>query len=286
MIVLILALLGLCLGSFVNALVWRLRQQELTSKKSKVESRKSKESAIHPSRYSILWGRSMCPECKHELAAKDLVPVLSWLSLGGKCRYCQKPINWQYPLVELSTAALFVFSYVFWPDGFSGAGLLQFVLWLVFLTGFMALVVYDLRWFLLPNRIVYPLIGLALTQLLVVSIFYHGGAQALMGGVWGVLIASGIFYVLFQVSKGKWIGGGDVKLGAVLGLLVGGPLMSWMLLFLASCAGTLIAVPLMITGKAQRHMHVPFGPLLILAVIIVRLFGASLLRWARLHYLI
>src|SRR5690606_2157613 len=104
MIIIFLAILGLCVGSFVNALVWRLRMQESSGKKK--SDRKM----------SISRGRSMCPHCRHELSAVDLVPVFSWLFLGGKCRYCRKPISKQYPLVELVTSILFIASYVFWPD--------------------------------------------------------------------------------------------------------------------------------------------------------------------------
>ncbi|HEX7368051.1 MAG TPA: prepilin peptidase, partial [Candidatus Saccharimonadales bacterium] len=147
MIIVVLTVLGLIFGSFVNALVWRLHEQEGKSKKSRQQ-------------YSILNGHSMCPNCHHELAAKDLVPVLSWLWLRGKCRYCRKPISWQYPAVELMTGLLFVGSYLWWPLSLQGVGLFQFVVWLGFIVGFMALAVYDLRWFTLPNRIVYPLIAL------------------------------------------------------------------------------------------------------------------------------
>lgn len=277
-IILMLVLLGLCLGSFVNTLVWRLHEQEEGHRKSKGHT---PEKAL-----SIMQGRSMCPECKHQLSWRDLVPVISWLSLGGKCRYCKKPISWQYPVVELATAVLFVFSYIFWPFPFEGAGLVQFLCWLIFLTGFMALVIYDLRWFLLPNRIVYPLILLALIQVLVISFIFDGGLRALTEGVWGILIASGLFYILFQISKGQWIGGGDVKLGVVLGLLVGGPLMSWLLIFVASLIGTLVSLPLIMTGRRKRSTPIPFGPMLILAAILVQLFGTAFMRWARLHYLV
>lgn len=144
MIIAVLVVWGLCLGSFVNALVWRLHEQ---AKKQK------KETTL-----SITKGRSMCPHCRHNLSWRDLIPVFSWLRLRGKCRYCKKPISGQYPLVELMTATLFVGSYLFWPLDLQAVGdWTHFGLWLVILTGFMALLVYDLKWMLLPNRIMYPL---------------------------------------------------------------------------------------------------------------------------------
>ena len=103
MIIAVLAVLGLVFGSFVNAFAWRLHEQESLLEKKK------KPSAKQLAKLSIVKGRSMCPECKHELAAKDLIPVFSWITLKGKCRYCGKPISWQYPAVELATALLFVF---------------------------------------------------------------------------------------------------------------------------------------------------------------------------------
>lgn len=278
MIFAVLVVVGLCLGSFVNALVWRLHEQ------AALEGKKTKGSKLQATKLSILKGRSMCPHCQHELAVKDLVPVLSWLSLGGKCRYCRKPIGWQYPLVELLTAGLFIFSYIYWPSGFHGAGLLEFVLWLVFLTGLVALFVYDARWFILPNRILYPLIVLAVLQILAVTLFYHGSTSSLLGAVWGALILGGLFYGLFRVSDGQWIGGGDPKLGVLLGLLIGGPLASFLLLFLASSGGTLVALPLLVTGKATRTSKLPFGPLLIIAAIVVRLFGASIIAWYKVRF--
>ena len=255
MIIVALVVFGLCLGSFVNALVWRLHEQK-TQK-----------------------GRSMCPHCKHALAAKDLVPVLSWLALGGKCRYCHKPISVQYPLVELGTAALFVVSYVFWPVELTGTEVLSFGLWLGLLVGLMALLVYDLKWMLLPNRLVYPL-GIMAALLALVGVI--GAAEpltAVINLLLAVTVGGGIFYVLFQVSGGKWIGGGDVKLGWLLGLVVATPARALLLIFLASVGGSLVSLPLLVSGRLKRSTVIPFGPFLILAAIVVYLFGADMLDW-------
>jgi leader peptidase (prepilin peptidase)/N-methyltransferase len=279
LIVAVVLVLGLCLGSFVNALVWRLHEQ------SALEGKKSKAARALRTRLSIISGRSMCPSCKHELAARDLVPVLSWLSVKGKCRYCAKPIGWQYPAVELVTAGLFIFSYFFWPLPLHGFGLFEFVPWLICLTGFVALAVYDIRWFLLPTKILRPLIGLAILQVVGLSLFYHGGLRTIAGALFGVLVASGIFYVLFIVSKGSWIGGGDVRLGMLLGLLIGGPVMSFFLIFVASTLGTVVALPLLLSHKLRRTSHVPFGPFLLAGAIITRLFGAVIIAWYRRHLL-
>ncbi len=274
LIVLWLVVTGLCLGSFVNALVWRLHEQE-ESEQSEAERKKAKSAN---KKMSILTGRSMCPHCQHQLAAKDLVPVVSWLWLRGKCRYCHHKID-DTPAAELLVPALFVFSYIYWPMSFSGWGLVEFCFWLVFLVGFVALALYDLRWFILPDRIVYPLMVLAAVCVGMHVIFYDGGWQAVVAAGWGVVIASGIFYVLFQLSQGKWIGGGDVKLGVVLGLLLGGPLNSLLLLFFASTFGSLVSVPLLLSGRAKRDTLIPFGPFLLLAAFVIMLFGGSITAW-------
>jgi prepilin signal peptidase PulO-like enzyme (type II secretory pathway) len=274
MIVLLLGVIGLCLGSFVNALTWRLHEQEAMANK-KATPQKKKE--LH--RLSIWSGRSMCPHCRHQLVAKDLLPVLSWLYLHGKCRYCGKPISWQYPVVELLTAVLFVFSYFYWPISLHGSGLLQFFLWLAFLTGFVALAVYDLCWFILPTRIIQPLIVLAAAQVLLLSLTCHGGLEMIVGGLLGVLVIGGTFYALFIISRGAWIGGGDVRLGVLLGLLVGGPLMGILLIFMASLAGTVVALPLMGAHKLRRTSRMPFGPFLLIAGVFTRLFGVAIIHW-------
>lgn len=273
MVIVILLIVGLSFGSFVNALVWRLREQEELQNKKAVKNKKARLQEL-----SILRGRSMCPHCRHELAAKDLVPVLSWIGLRGRCRYCHHKID-DSPAVELATAALFVLSYIYWPSQLHGLGLMQFCFFLAFLVGFVALAVYDVRWYLLPDKIVFPLVGLAAAELLATLVFFHGGWAAVTSAVWGVIIASGWFWVLYQVSDGSWIGGGDVKLGLVLGLLLGGPLRSLFLLFIASLLGTAVSVPLLATGKANRKSLIPFGPFLLAAAVIIILFGSSFVGW-------
>ena len=271
MIYAVLIVFGLCLGSFVNALVWRLYEQSEKGAKS----------------LSIARGRSMCPHCRHELAPLDLIPVFSWLTLRGKCRYCGKPISVQYPLVELTTAALFVVSYVWWPQTLNGQQVtgndLVFGLWLVLLVGLMALFVYDMRWFLLPNRILYPLAGIAVVYAVLnaLSVAPADLSAALGKTVLAVLIGGGVFYVLFQVSKGKWIGGGDVKLGWLLGLLVGTPGGAVLFIFLGSLLGSLISVPLLANGRLKRTSVIPFGPFLIIGAVITVLFGGSIIDWYR-----
>lgn len=255
MIVLIVAIVGLALGSFVNALVWRLR-----TKRNWVSE------------------RSMCPHCKYELAAKDLIPVLSWLSLRGKCRYCKKPISAQYPAVELLTMILFISSYLFWPYELVGlVAVCAFVVWLACLVVLIGLLVYDLKWMLLPNNLVATLTGLSVIYacLLAATVSWRQLFISLGSG----LLFFGLFWVLFQVSSGKWIGGGDVKLAFPLGVLVGGFAEVFLLIFLASLIGTLYVLPGLASKNIKAKSKLPFGPLLIIATVIVVLFGHSLIQW-------
>lgn len=269
MIIAGLIIVGLCLGSFVNALVYRLHWQETHKKAKPAESRK----------YSIKTGRSLCPNCKHELAAIDLIPVVSWLSLGGHCRYCHHRISVQYPLVEGLLALMFAFSYLLWPYALSSAeNVTAFSLWLVFLTGFLALIIYDIKYLILPNKIIFPLIFIAIAGV-IVEFIIGSDTELLVSSLWGCVVGGGLFYVLFQVSKGKWIGGGDVKLGFLLGILVGGPGSAFLMLFIASLLGTVYSLPLIATKKLKAKSRIPFGPFLIVAAIIVQLFGPAIIDW-------
>lgn len=272
MVIIGLLLLGLCLGSFVNALVWRVHEQDKEQGKKRTDTKRLQD-------LSISKGRSMCPHCSHELSALDLLPVVSWVALQGKCRYCRKSISWQYPLVEIATALLFIASYVFWPTPVTGGTIALFGAWLLMLTGLMALVVYDIRWMLLPNRIVFPLYAVGVVYAGLSILQSADRLQAAAMTILSVAIGGGIFYLIYQISKGNWIGGGDVKLGWLLGLFVGGPQYSFLYIFIASLLGTALALPLMAASKLNASRVVPFGPFLIAGAIITVLFGNDIIGW-------
>ena len=278
MVYLLLIVFGLSMGSFVNALVWRLREQEeLLEKKPKGLGGKLRAR-------SIVKGRSMCPNCEHELAPKDLVPVLSWLALGGKCRYCKKPIP-DTPLVELAVPFLAIVSYLAWPHaqfGWTPLAITAFIVWILILTMFVALAVYDIRWYLLPDRIVIPLTIAAFTFAGLLMYLYDDWAY-MRGALLGAAVISGLFFVLWYVSNEKWIGGGDVKIGISLGLLAGSATMGFLVIFLASLLGTLVALPNALGSKMSEKnfmkIMIPFGPFLMLATVLVVLFGADIASW-------
>lgn len=275
MYIVVLAVLGLCMGSFINATVWRIRQQ---TTRGTERTKTSKGSKLTNKDLSILQGRSMCVHCKHTLGALDLVPLFSWLALCGKCRYCHKRID-DSPWVELCMPIIFVASYMWWPQLLDGSEWLHFGVWLVELVLLGALLVYDARWMLLPNRLVFPLTGIAGLYALMYVVSSGGALRRLLDVVLAVALAGGIFYLLFRLSDGRWIGGGDVKLGYALGLIVLTPINALLLLFVASLLGTLYALPSMAIGKLGQKSRVPFGPFLIIGAFVVVLFGQRLSNW-------
>lgn len=277
MITVFLVLAGLGLGSFINALVWRVHQQTKIAGSKKGKRKGSKGT----SQYSVLRGRSMCVHCEHRLSTSDLIPLLSWLWLKGRCRYCKKPISWQYPAVELASALVFVGSYIFWPSDLQWNGeWLLFITWLLSSVGLIALVVYDLRWMLLPSRILYPtLLVASLGQGAYILLYEPRKLHALLLWAGSVLISSGIFWLMFQVSRGRWIGFGDVRLGLIIGTLLADPGRSAAMIFIASLLGTLAALPGLMSGKKTLSSKLPYGPFLIASTAIVVIFGDLILDW-------
>lgn len=263
-----LLLLGLMAGSFINALVWRLHEN---SKNPKSKNRN----------LSIVNGRSMCIHCRHVLAWYDLIPIISWVALRGRCRYCHRTISRQYPLVEFITASLFVLSYVFWPESLSANG--QIILlstWLAGATGLVALAVYDLKWMLLPNKVIYPtLIVTAAGRAGYIAGYSSRPWHYLFLWAFSVAISSGVFWILFTVSKGKWIGYGDVRLGLITGTLLADPQLALAMLFLASVIGTIVILPALVKGRKTLASKLPYGPFLITGTAIIVLFGNSLINW-------
>lgn len=277
MIIIFMLMLGLCFGSFVEATSWRLHEQDTEKKRSKKQVRD----------LSIVHGRSMCASCKHQLAWYDLLPLVSWLSVGGKCRYCRKAIGWHAPALEIGTAALFAVSYLNWPyrlANTSVAGIALFGLWLALLVGFVLLAVYDLQWMLLPDRVVFPLQAVALVFAGLSVVATHVGLRGILDASLAVCVLAGLFWALYQLSDGAWIGGGDVKLGVVLGLVVGTPLKAGLVLFIASLLGSIVGIPAMVIGKQGRQTKLPFGPFLIIATVLVVLFGSVWIAWYKARF--
>lgn len=218
--------------------------------------------------------------CGHTLAPKDLIPVLSWVFLNGRCRYCQKPISPQYPIVEISLGLVFALSYYFWFNPIMGGQWLLFVTWLATSVGLLTLAVYDLRWMLMPNKILYPTFLVAITGRLAYILFFSNDiAHSFWLLVLSILAAGGIFWLIYGLSRGKAIGFGDVRLGLISGTVLADPLLSLQMIFIASVLGTAAILPGLLKGRKSLTTKVPYGPFLIVATFIVLLFGPSFTDW-------
>ncbi len=282
MSIVLLGFLGLVFGSFAGAQVWRLRARQLIEDKAageeydKREHKRLKELTRHKGAND----RSRCLSCKHELAWYDLIPLVSWVRTGGRCRYCQVRIGYFEPLVELVTAVLFVLSYSFWPVALvAPLEIVQFILWLGIVVMMVILLAYDAKWYLLPDRIVFPTIALSVVFVVLESF----QTTDLVGYGYNVLgslfILSGLYLALWLISRGRWIGFGDVKLGIILGLLLGDWQLALLGLFLANLIGCLIVLPGLATKKLSRQTQIPFGPLLIAGFYSSFFFGADIISW-------
>lgn len=248
--------LGTIVGSFLNVLILRLPKEK------------------------TLGGRSYCPHCAHTLRSLDLVPVLSFLLLRGRCRYCNAPISWRYPAIELSTAALWLASFALYCPHNAFEWLL-FVRLVFVISVSIVVFVIDFEHLLILDRILLP--AAAVVLLCNVALDALGGSlfsihSHTVSGIVAALVAGACFYALWFVSQGKWMGFGDVKLVAVLGLVLGWPQI-FVSVLLAFWLGTLVAIPLLLAGRKALTSRVPFGTFLVVAQILTLWWGQRLLLW-------
>ena len=291
----IFGLLGAIFGSFVGAQVWRLRACQLKEDQQAGEKvdKKEMKRLSHLLKKNVRSDRSRCLHCSHVLAWYDLIPLVSWLSLTGRCRYCKKFIGWTEIFLEVILAILFAVSFMFWPDGLTNIwqGVLL-TLWLVGLVLLAALFVYDLKWLLLPDKINIPFIIVGAVFAAVKLSLAGDFGESLMSLSGSLAILSGIYALLYLFSRirygedGVWIGFGDVKLGLGLALFLGNWMMAFLALFAANLIGTLLVLPSMLRGKLKGNSRIPFGPLLIVGFLIAWFFGPTISSWLMLSYVI
>ena len=278
---------GLFFGSFAGATVWRLRARQLVADKKagdKVDARELKR--LKPlAESTVRTDRSRCLQCGHSLAWYDLVPLVSWLSTRGKCRYCRHKIGWFEPAIELGTAALFGLVSHWWATTHVTQPFALFVLWSIVMIGLVILFAYDLKWFLLPDAVVLPLIVIA-TIIVAVDITQAPDKFAALADIgYSLVIMSGIYAVVYYYSRWRygeentWIGFGDVKLGVILGLLLGQWELAFLALFLANSIGLIAVAPSLMKGKTGLKTRVPFGPLLISGFLIALMWGQAIINW-------
>ena len=276
-----LVLSGLCLGSFAGASMWRLRARQLVQDKLDGEHINSNEyeHLKKLTKASIFGDRSRCLHCSYVLRWYDLIPLVSWLSLGNRCRKCRTKIGYLEPLIEIGVVAFFVLSYMFWTYPLNnGLEITRLLLWLIAGVGLAILFAYDTKWFLLPDRLNFMIIIIGAFSALTVVLGAQDKLGALLGIVGSVLALSGLYWALYMVSRGRWIGLGDVKLGLGLALLLADWRLAFIALFAANLIGCFIVLPAMIMGKLKRNSHVPFGPLLIIGFVIAGLAGNYLVN--------
>lgn len=301
-LVIAIGIFGLLFGSFAGAQVWRLRArqlrdedtflEELIAKKSLSEDEKEERRYLEEGAkdrkeerrqldgliVGITNDHSRCLKCQHRLAWYDLLPLLSWLSTGGRCRYCGQSIGWFEPIIEAGVAAAFVVSYLLWPSPLFGiADYALFLLWLVSIVFLAILFAYDAKWFLLPDVIVFPLIAVGFVMSILRLMEADNGVAYGLNVVGSIAALSGLYLLLWVASKGQWVGFGDVKLGVGLALILADWRLALLTLFLANFIGTLIVLPGMALGKIGRRAHIPFGPLLIVGAFIAMLVGDKLI---------
>lgn len=247
MTIVLFCIAGLLIGSFLNAAEYRYYTKlPINWDKTKRE-----------------FARSFCPHCRMHLRNRDLLPVLSFLWLAGRCNHCRKKIAWQYPVVELSTGALFALSawqFGLTPEAFIVAG---------FVAIFMFIFIYDLKYQLIPDSVSLPAIALAIPGGFLLGLGWQSMAL-------GLLLGGGFFALQFALSRGAWVGGGDVRLGVLMGLLLGFPL-TLLALCIAYVGGGLVAAILLATKKMKRKSKMPFGPFLVFGTIVSLFIGDTLI---------
>ena len=248
---------GALLGSFLNCLAYRL---ELESQKD------YKGSPSH----SFLRGRSFCPKCKHTLGFWDLLPILSFIFLRAKCRYCSKKISWQYPAAEIAMGLLLILNFKFLIlHEFLNFKTFLTAAYLIFITGALLVIfIYDLKHYIIPDKVVFP----AMAAALLYQMFFGDFKFALLAAI----VAAGFFFAIWALSKGKWMGFGDVKLAFLMGLLLGWPNIL-VGLFFSFLIGAIIGLGLVAFGKKKLKSMVPFGPFLVLGAFIALFFSQQII---------
>ena len=248
MIYVFIGIFGLIIGSFLNAIIYRLKSGD-----------------------SIVKSRSKCTHCQKQLKAKDLVPLFSWLALKGKYLFCNDKISWQYPAVEFITALLFIIGYLILVTDFSTFIILNYIFYLIAISFLIVIFVFDHLHQLILDKVTIPLMVIAIIFIFVLRLNWTEHVLAgIAGGAW-----FGWQYIL---SKGKWIGGGDIRLGIIMGLLLGFPGVI-VALFLAYILGAIVGVYLLATKKRDRGSQIAFGTFLSLSTVVTWLCGDQLLDW-------
>lgn len=273
--IIVTALLGLVVGSFLNVVIHRLPlMMEREWQEQLLESNGETAPASAEPPLGLVSPRSRCPHCGHGIRWYENIPVLSWLWLRGRCSSCQAAIGLRYPLVELATAAFS--AVVAWHFGYGGEAAAALLLtWAL-----IALSMIDFDHQLLPDAITLPFLWLGL----VLSLFplFADSRSAIIGAAAGYLVLWGIYH-LFRLLTGKeGMGYGDFKLLALLGAWLGWQALP-VIVILSSLVGAVAGVAMILLLGRDRQLPIPFGPYLAAAGWITLLWGSEIsgayLRW-------
>ncbi|WP_348734285.1 A24 family peptidase [Rheinheimera texasensis] len=261
-------LFSLCVGSFLNVVIYRLPvMMEKSWQQEYREYFQPDEPALPAETFNLATPRSRCQNCQTQLSALDNIPLLSWLSLGGKCRYCKAPISPRYPAVELLTAVLS--GLVIWQTGATAYGMLLLVLtWCL-----VALTFIDIDKMLLPDQITLPLLWLVLAA----SAAGIGIApqQAIIGAACGYLSLWSVYWGFKLLTGKEGMGYGDFKLMAIFGALLGWQQLP-LIILLSSVVGAVIGSVMLAVQKKGQNTAIPFGPYIAAAGWIAMLWGSQI----------
>lgn len=240
---------GLIIGSFLNSLIYRLPRKK------------------------TLLDRSRCTNCNKKIKWYDNLPIISFFILKGHCRNCKKKISWQYPIIEALTGILFLLVFLIYQNFLS-------VIYLLFLISlFILIAVIDLKYYIILDKTI--IIGV-LAAFVYIFLFPQGCFKeiscSLLSSIKSITIFAGIFFLVFIISKGKWIGFGDVKLMALVGLIFGLK-NSIDIFYLTFLIGLIVAIILLALKKAKLKTEIPLGTILSSAVIMFLLTKFSFVDW-------
>jgi len=238
---------GASIGSFLNVLIDRLPQDKKIT------------------------GRSYCDHCRHQLALYDLIPILSFFLLKGRCRYCGKKISFQYPLVELITGILFIF--IFKDSPFSRTVLLWGIA-----SCFIVIFFSDVKYHLISDYIFWALFGFSLMLKLFKNFSLIEVLNQVQDDIFSGLIVAFPIWLIYFLSKEKAMGLGDVYLSAILGFLLGWQ-KGFLALYLAFVLGGIVGFLLIIFGRKKLKSKIAFGPFLIIGGLVMLFWGDEILKW-------
>jgi len=251
---------GLLIGSFLNVLIYRL-----------------------PRGLSFTKGRSFCPKCKKQINFSDNIPLMSFVLLKGRCRFCHSSISWRYPVVELTTGVLFVLAAQNKLGRLGELRLLgvgDFLLTILLFSGLIVIFFIDLEHQIIPDEIIFPLIVLfSLRQFFPfpTSLSSFSLLTSHFSLFIAALFSSLFLFFIYLITKGKGMGFGDVKLAFLMGLVLGFPKII-IAFYLAFLTGAFVGIILILVKKAKFGQKIAFGPFLVLAIIINYLWGENIVR--------